>query len=38
MNFPKNDSKQHKVLVYQYVAHFVEKIFFFFNIYPLLLV
>ena len=25
MNFPKNASKQHKVLVYQYVAHFVEK-------------
>ncbi len=25
MNFPKNASKQQKGLVYQYVAHFVEK-------------
>ena len=28
MNFHKKTSKQHKVLVYQYVAHFMEKIFF----------
>ena len=28
MNFPKNASKQQKGLVYQYVAHFVEKFFF----------
>ena len=25
MNFPKNASKQQKGLVYQYLAHFVEK-------------
>ena len=38
MNFPQNASKQNRVLVYQYVGHFVEKKSFCFNIYPLLLV